>query len=93
MERAGNDGFAPLWETLRAWAEWARGGADWVARQLGEKTQDPYANSTAFASSFVQDLLSLLDQDELERAIRGLKARRVDFGWIEALEGSFSSAP
>lgn len=91
-ERAGCDGFAPLWETLNSWAEWARGDATWVASQLAEKTRHAYGNSTTFASSFVRDLLSLLDQDELVRAIQGLRAARVDFGWIEALEGSLRSS-
>jgi SIR2-like domain len=93
-ERAGADGFAPLWETLHAWAEWARGDAGWVAGQLADKTRNPYGSSPAFAADFVQDLLSLLDQDELESAICGLRANGVEFGWIEALEGSLrSSAP
>jgi hypothetical protein len=92
-QRSGDNAFAPLWETLHAWAEWARGDATWVTTHLTEQTREPYASSTAFASSFVQDLLSLLDQDELERAIRALRSAEVDFGWIEALESSLRSAP
>jgi hypothetical protein len=92
-ERSGDNAFAPLWETLHAWAEWARGDAAWTATQLAEKTREPYATSSAFAASFVQDLLSLLDQDELERAIRALKSGEVDFGWIEAVEASLRTSP
>jgi hypothetical protein len=56
MERPGGDAFAPIWATLHAGAEWARGDATWVSNQLVEKTRQPYANSSAFASGFVQDL-------------------------------------
>lgn len=90
-ERNGQDVFAPLWETLHEWADWARGDAAWVANQLSQKTLTPNAIATAFASSFVQDILSLLDADERELAIRTLRSSAVDFGWIEALEGSFRS--
>jgi len=92
MERPGPDSFLPLWETLHAWAEWARGDATWVANQLAEKTRQPYTGSSAFASGFVQDLLSLLDPDELYQAIQGLRNAGTDFGWIEALEGSLRSS-
>jgi hypothetical protein len=91
VARPGKDSFAPLWETLHAWAEWARGDANWVVSQLGDKMRTPYNASSAFASSFVRDLLSLLDSDEKERAILAVKSSAVDFGWIEALEGSFRS--
>jgi len=89
--RTGDD-FAPLWETLSVWAGWARSDADWVTDQLLEKTNTPYRDASAFAASFVQDLLSLLAQDELEQAIARLRANHVEFGWIEALEGSLRRA-
>jgi hypothetical protein len=87
-ERVG-DKFAPLWDSLHAWAEWARGDAAWAVSQLVEKTRTPYRLSTIFESSFVQDVLSLLETVELEGAIRKLRSTGVDFEWIEALEGTF----
>jgi len=91
-ERMDGDPFAPLWETLHAWAEWARDDMDWVQRQLVEKTSVPFAGASAFASAFTQDLLSLLDRDELEMAIRSLRSAGVDFGWIEVLEASLRNS-
>jgi hypothetical protein len=84
--RSGADPFAPLWESLRAWADWARDGETWVIRRLSEEMQTPYDASSAFSSSFVRDLFVLLSPDERERTIRALQVRNLDFGWIEALD-------
>lgn len=46
-ERTDSDPFAPLWETLHAWAEWAREDMDWVQSQLAG--EDQYALRKCFA--------------------------------------------
>jgi hypothetical protein len=82
--------FDPLWNSIGAWADWAREDTKWVDRELEEKTRVPYGSATAFARTFVTDLLSLLEQDELERAITVLKGLGVDFDWIEAISVAVS---
>ena len=91
--RVGGQAFAPLWETLHEWADWARGDIGWIETQLAAKMRDPYDRSTEFAQSFAQDVLALLYDDERERVIRTLRDANVDFGWIEAVEGALRSTP
>ena len=78
---SSGDRFLPLWQTLNAWAQWAREDVVWIDRELADKTSVDYDQATAFGRSFVSDLLSLLEEDEVERAISALQARGVGFGW------------
>jgi hypothetical protein len=89
--RPGKAPFAPLWETIHLWAEWARHESTWVERQLEENMKVRREDATAFQRGFVQDLLSVLNEDELADAIRFLKTRSIDFGWIETLDAAIDT--
>jgi hypothetical protein len=90
--RSGRRPFAPLWESIHLWADWARHETDWVERQLEEHTQSQRADASPFQRAFVQDLLGVLNVDELANAIRFLNNRRVDFAWIETLAPAIEAA-
>ena len=83
--RSGGEPYAPLWETLHQWADWARDEFSWIERQLIENTRQPRTEASAFQRSFVQDLLGTLSADELQAATVFLAERRVDFSWIETI--------
>src|SRR5262249_24505194 len=90
--RARQDPFAPLWESIHLWAEWARNETSWVKAQLTEKTANSYAEAVQFERAFIQDLLSVLSADELAEALRFLNTLNVDFGWIEAVDPAIVAA-
>jgi NAD-dependent SIR2 family protein deacetylase len=85
QRRKGKRPFAPLWESIHAWADWARDGTIWIERQLAEHTGDKYKDASPFQKAFVQDLMSILDKDELNDATEFLIKQNVDFGWVSAL--------
>jgi NAD-dependent SIR2 family protein deacetylase len=83
--RAGVSPHAPLWETIAAWAEWAKEGQSWVERRFEEVTKSKYVDATPFDKAFVQDLFSLLTMDERESVARHLAKLKLDFGWVTVL--------
>ncbi|WP_080663581.1 SIR2 family protein [Bradyrhizobium elkanii] len=83
--RAGPAPFAPLWESIHMWADWARDPTNWIETQLETHTAGKYQDATPFQQAFVQDLLSVLDREELARAIAYLNKQKVDFSWINAV--------
>lgn len=88
--RAGS--FAPLWETISIWSQWARRDDEWVHETLLAHSRGAYGSAPSFNREFVQDVLSLLSQDERNAAIKRMADSRVEFGWIEAIDASFRSA-
>lgn len=92
QRRKGKSPFAPLWESIHAWADWARDETIWIERQLVEHTRDRYQDASPFQKAFVQDLMSVLDQDELAESIEFLTKRNVDFGWIGALNSAIEAS-
>jgi hypothetical protein len=83
--RHGRRPFAPLWESLHIWADWARDETGWLQHQLEENTRVRRAEASPFQRAFVQDLLAVLKGDELAEAIGFLNRRKVDFSWIDTL--------
>jgi hypothetical protein len=92
FKRRSRNPYAPLWESLNQWANWARDDEAWVHRQLAEKMSTPHAQATPFQRSFVQDLLSVLDDDDAAAAIEFVQRRGIDFAWITALLGATEGA-
>ena len=89
--RRGRNQFTPLWESIHLSADWARDETTWVERQLEENTRSRRADTSPFQRGFVQDLLSVLNNDELANAIRFLNGRRVDFAWVETVAAAIEA--
>jgi hypothetical protein len=86
--RTGDEPYAPLWDSIKEWAEWARRGSDWVHSKLAEATSVKYADATPFQIALVQDLFSVLTDDERIGAAAYLNGLKVDFGWIAAVSAA-----
>lgn len=84
----GSKAFEPLWKTLNVWAEWARRDTNWIDDELASKASVTYGQASPFAQAFVRDLLSILDADEMMRAISGMKKAGASFDWIEAVDAA-----
>jgi hypothetical protein len=93
LRRAGSpDEFAPLWESISKWADWARDEVAWVERELLAIMSVRHRDATPFQQAFVQDLLSVLTSDELEDVITFLYPKRLDFAWVEVIDAAISAA-
>jgi len=57
FKRRKRNAYAPLWESIHHWADWAREDIGWVQQQLLEKMQPSHREATPFQRSFVQDLI------------------------------------
>jgi SIR2-like domain len=90
--RAGEQPYAPLWETIESWANWSRDETSWLEAQLLSHAVGDYKNASPFQKAFVQDLLSVLSRDELADAIRFMTRNRVEFGWIDAVSVAIDAA-
>jgi hypothetical protein len=90
--RTGPDPFAPLWESIREWANWARDEGRWIENKLKTSTQGQFADASPFRRSIVQDLLSVLTLDELAAAITYLNSLGVDFGWTDTVSTAIEAA-
>jgi hypothetical protein len=90
--RVGRTPYAPLWESIAKWAEWARDESTWVEQELSTLTKMRYRDASPFQQAYVQDLLSVLTSDELAAAITSLAAKRVDFAWIEAVSAAIEAS-
>jgi SIR2-like domain len=80
------DRHGALWETLRQWAEWCRRDIEWVQEQSAVAMALPLANADGFARNFVQDMFSVLDQNEQMKVIRFLNEKSVDLDWIDVAQ-------
>jgi hypothetical protein len=92
QRRAGQAPFAPLWESIHLWAEWARNQTSWVKDQLKQKTANRHADATTFQRAFVQDILSVLSPEEVAEAVEFLNTEKVDFAWIDAVNPAINAA-
>jgi hypothetical protein len=92
LRRAGKRPYAPLWESIAKWAEWARDESTWVEQELGTLTKTRYRDASPFQQAYVQDLLSVLTTDELAAAISFLAAKKVDFAWIGAVSAAIEAS-
>jgi hypothetical protein len=92
LRRPGKSPYAPLWESIARWAEWARDESTWVERELSKNTTIRYRDATPFKQAFVQDLLSVLTSDELASAIQFLASKKVDFAWIGAVRAAIDAS-
>ncbi len=79
-------GHGALWESLHQWSEWVRNDIAWVQEQCVAAMALPLAEADGFARNFVQDIFSVLDQDEQEKVLRFLNERAVDFDWIDIIQ-------
>jgi SIR2-like domain len=91
--RVGAQPFAPLWETMESWANWSREESSWVEARLLTHAIGRYEDARPLQTSFVQDLLSVLSQDELEDAVQFMTRNKVEFDWIDALSAATKTPP
>jgi hypothetical protein len=89
--RSGPQPFAPLWESIHMWADWARDQKTWIETQLDTHTVGSYHDASPFQLAYVQDLLSVLNRDELASAITYLNKRKVQFSWINAVNAAIEA--
>jgi hypothetical protein len=80
------DGHGALWDTLHQWAEWARRDIDWVKDQCAAAMALPLAEAGGLARNFIEDIFSVLDQDEQTRVVQFLNEKAVDFDWIDVIQ-------
>lgn len=86
------DEFAPLWESISKWAAWARDEITWVQQELLAVMRIRHRDATPFQQAFVQDMLSVLTDDELHDVIKFLAAQALDFAWVEIIRAALDSA-
>lgn len=86
--RPGPSPFAPLWETLTEWADWARSDTAWALQRLKRATALPFDRAAPFDRTLVENFFDILDETEQLAAVEHLKGPTgddVDFSWIETL--------
>ena len=86
--RSGSQPYGPLWDSIKEWADWARGGSNWMHAKLTIATNVKYVDATAFQVAFFQDAFAVLSDDERNRAADYLNGLKVDFGWIAAIQAA-----
>ena len=77
---------------MESWANWSREKSSWVELNSSHAI-GRYEDATPFQKAFVQDLLSVLSQDELEDAVRFMTSNKVEFDWIDALSAATKTPP